>query len=125
MAVSNQDALNLARPQILPDLWRQIGLGDLLAGMLPRTVARTGLTSSATQTELTAGAILSVDDGSAGPLAIVTSGSPGAGEVKVEYSSAGIATLTFSGAVTAYSVTKTVIPSAMLAFLAADTTALG
>lgn len=126
MAVSNQDALNLANPNSLADLLRLVLVGDLLAGMVPREIVRTGLTSSATHVEPEAGKIDMVLNASNATLALVgASDTAGAGEVQVTYDSEGVATLVFGdGANTAYTVTKTVLPAGLGTTLAAETGAL-
>lgn len=124
--MTNQDALNLSNANNLPDLMRQLPWGDMLAGMVPRRIARTGLSSSATHIEPDAGmiSIVSIADNAA--LIMIEAGTAGAGEVKVTYSSAGVATLVFGdGAQTAYRVVKTVLPDGLVDFLAADSTVLG
>ena len=95
-----QEALNIANPNSLPDMARRVELGDIVAGLIPRVAARTGLASSATQVEPEPGAILAVTD-TAGTTAItMVTGTAGAGEVTVSYDTDGVATLVFgSGAV--------------------------
>lgn len=105
-----QDLLNESNIAYLPSALKEIGLGDLIAGMIPRWRTFAGLSSNATQvlnTELDgtgdsqAAIVLAVCDASNAPLAIVQTG-VGAGEVGVAYSSEGVPTLTFSGAVTGF-----------------------
>lgn len=122
---SVQDTLDKAQPHSLPDMLRKLGgFGAMLAGMRPRSTARTGLTSQATHVHPYAAAILSVDNGSGGPLAIVTGSAAGAGEVRVDYdATTGVPTLTFGdGATTAYSVTEVCVgvPQTLAATMAAD-----
>lgn len=126
MSLTIQQMLDQSNDSTLPNSLAQLrdssgnGLGAILAGLVPRLIARTGLTSSATQVEPEAGAILVVTD-TAGTTAItMVSGSPGAGEVQVTYDGNGVATLVFgSGAVTAYNVIKQVLPAGLADSLAA------
>lgn len=105
-----QDLLNESNIAYLASALKEIGLGDLIAGMIPRWRTFAGLSSNATQvlnTELDgtgdsqAAIVLAVCDASNAPLAQVQTG-VGAGEVQVAYSSDGVPTLTFSGAVTGF-----------------------
>lgn len=120
MADTLKDRLNAANPSEFPARMQEAKIGDILDGLRARLVARTGLTSSTTQVHNAPGAIISVDDGSAAPLAIIGSGAPGAGEVRVTYDADGLATLEFTGAVTAYDVTCQVLPTTHGTDLAAE-----
>lgn len=115
-----RDVLDNALPTNLPDAIREVQLGTLLAGLIPRLRVYTGLTSAAAQvlnSELDgsgddqAGVILQVNDSSDAPLAIITSGAVGAGECKVEYDSEGVPTLTFNAAVTGFKVLCQFLPA--------------
>jgi hypothetical protein len=127
MSLTVQDQIDLANDSTLGNMLAQLrdpdgdGFGKILAGLIPRLIARSGLTSSATQIEPEAGAILIVTD-TAGTTALTqVTGTAGAGEVQVTYDSNGVATLVFgSGAVTAYNVVKQVLPAGLGASLAAD-----
>ena len=90
--------------------------------MRPRNRSRTGLTSSATQVHDAAELIASVETPVGTPLAIISGGSPGAGEVSVDYDAVtGVPTITFAGAVTEYHVTGLGgVPQALAATLAGD-----
>ena len=116
-----QEALDLANPTDLPDQLRKVSPGALVAGMIPRLIDRTGLTSGATHVEPEPGAVLAVDLAGT-TLAIVSpNDTAGAGEVEITYDSDGVATLVFGdGAQTAYSVVKTVLPAGLSTVLAAD-----
>lgn len=100
--------LNQANPNNLPaqlaalkDTTNSLGLGSLLAALRPRNRSRTGLSSSATQVHDVAALILSVESTQGTPLAIITGGSPGAGEVDIAYNATtGVPTFIFNGAVT-------------------------
>lgn len=115
-------ALDRANPIELADLLREIQLGTLLtnlyAALTPRTVARTGLTSQAAHVHSVAGSITAVADSAGTTNLLIVTGAPGAGEVQVNYDSAGLATLTFSGAVTGYQVNQTGVPTAISTTLA-------
>jgi len=118
--LTNQDAINLANPNSIADLLRQIPAGDLIAGMIPRVISRT-VASNAVQVEPEAGAILSVADAAGTSALAIVTGTPGAGEVQIAYSAEGVATLTFASPVTGYQVVKTVLPAGLATYLAADT----
>lgn len=111
------EKLALTLPTDLADCLRKVLIGEILAGIIPRTVFLTGLTSSAAQVMVDEdgvecpGLIASVTDGSDAPLSIIHDGAVGAGEVLIEYDSNGLATLTFNAAVTAFSVTMMRIPA--------------
>ena len=110
-----KDSLNRANPNNLPaDVSRiakaageSLGFGDMLDAMRPRNRSRTGLTSSATQVHDVASQIMSVESPQGTPLAIISGGSPGAGEVSVDYNATtAVPTFTFAGAVTEYHTTE-------------------
>lgn len=105
-----QDLLNESNIAYLGSALKEIGLGDLIAGMIPRWRTFSGLTSAAAQVlnkeldgsgDAQAAIVLAVCDASNAPLAMVQTG-VGAGEAQVAYSSEGVPTLTFSGAVTGF-----------------------
>jgi len=121
-----QDLLNESNIAYLASALKEIGLGDLIAGMIPRWRTFAGLSSNATQvlnTELDgtgdsqAAIVLAVCDASNAPLAQVQTG-VGAGEVQVAYSSEGVPTLTFSGAVTGFQALIMPLPAALATNLA-------
>lgn len=121
-----QDLLNESNIAYLASALKEIGLGDLIAGMIPRWRTFAGLSSNATQvlnTELDgtgdsqAAIVLAVCDASNAPLAQVQTG-VGAGEVQVAYSSDGVPTLTFSGAVTGFQALIMPLPAALATNLA-------
>jgi hypothetical protein len=121
------ERLALTLPTDLADCLRKVKIADIIAGLRPRTVTLTGLTSAAAQvmvdedgeTELP-GLIASVNTSAPANLVIIHSGAVGAGEVKVEYDAEGLATLTFEAAVTAFSVTMITIPAAHATTLAGE-----
>ena len=123
-----KDQLNRANPTDLPaNLSRLLdtnglGFGDMLAAMRPRFRIRTGLSSSATQVHDAAELLVSVEAVAGTPLAIITGGTPGAGEVSVDYDAVtGVPTIEFAGAVTTYRTTGMgALPQALDAAL--DTT---
>lgn len=110
MSQTVQDKLDLANPNDLPAYLRKIydktealGFGAMLAAMRPRNRSFTGLTSSATQVHDVASLIVNVESTQGTNLSIITGGSPGAGEVSVDYDDdTGVPTLTFNAAVTTY-----------------------
>lgn len=120
MSRTLKDSLNAANPNSLPDRLRQISLGDLLAGLIPRWVARTSLTSSATHIHTQPGAIMAVADDAGTTNLLIVQGTPGAGEVQISYDSNGLATLVFAAAVTGYKVKQQVLPSGLGALLALE-----
>ncbi|HVI04133.1 MAG TPA: hypothetical protein VM869_35825 [Enhygromyxa sp.] len=125
MALTIQDMLDLSNDSTVLKALAQLrddggeGFGAILAGLIPRTIARTGLASSATQVEPEAGAIFVVTDTAGTTAYTMVTGTPGAGEVQVTYSSNGVATLVFNSAVTAYNVVKQVLPAGLADSLAA------
>ena len=112
------ERLVLSNPVDTFDCLRKVKISEILAGLRPRLVTLTGLTSAAAQvmvdtdgvTELP-GLIASVNTSAPANLVIIHSGAVGAGEVLVEYDAEGLATLTFEAAVTAFSVTMITIPA--------------
>lgn len=110
MSQTVQDKLDLANINDLASYLRKLndstnslGFGALLAAMRPRNRSRTSLTSSATQVHDVAALIVNVESTQGTNLSIITGGSPGAGEVSVDYDAdTGVPTLTFNAAVTAY-----------------------
>lgn len=118
---SVQEVLNHANPNDQHNMWNKISVGDIIAGMIPRQTARTGLTLGATQVHNIPGQILAVTDGADAPLAMITAGAPGAGQVRVTYNaSTGIPTLVFNAALTAYKVTQTVFPTGLGTILTSE-----
>lgn len=116
-----RETLNMGMPVAIPDALRQLSFGDLLAGLIPRRIARTGLASAATHVEPEAGVILTVSVADGAALSIIEAGSAGAGEALVVYDANGVATITFGdGAQTDYRVVKMVLPSGLSTKLAAD-----
>ena len=128
-----QDNLDRANPNTLPaDLQRlrdvnADGFGALLAGLIPREIIRTSLTSQAVHVEPEAGAILGLSDGTDEYLVAPTDGgtplAKGAlanGVATVAYDANGVATITFEAAKTAYTVVKQVLPAGMSVALAAN-----
>lgn len=82
-----------------------LGLGAILAALRPRNRTRTGLASSATQVHDEACIIYAVQGALGTPLAQISGGSPGAGEVSVDYNATtGVPTLIFNVALTEYTV---------------------
>lgn len=116
-----QQALNTAQPNDFPAMMNKIRFGDILAGLVPTRVERTGLDNSATHVEPSPGMILFVDVGGT-QQAILTgpAAAPGANQVRVTYDADGVATLVFGAANTGYFVVRTAAPSGLAAILAAD-----
>lgn len=115
-----QEALNLANPNSIADMAREITLGDLLAGLVPRNLVR-AVASSATQVEPEPGALFIVAIADDAALTQIEAGTAGAGEVLVVYDTNGVATLTFGdGVQTAYRVVKQVLPATIGAIMAQD-----
>lgn len=111
------ERLALTNPVDTFDCLRKVKIADVLAGLRPRTVTLTGLTSAAAQVMVDEdgvelpGLIASVNTSAPANLVIIHSGAVGAGEVLIEYDAEGLATLTFEAAVTAFSVTMITIPA--------------
>lgn len=126
MSITVQDQLDEASASGITDVALAMlrdadgnGFGYILAGLIPRTYSRTGLDSSATHIEPEAGAILAITDSAGTTGLVMTTGTAGAGEVKVTYDSEGVATLVFGdGANTAYNVIKQVLPAGLATALA-------
>jgi len=119
MAETTQDRIDKCNIQTLPqDLQKlrdvaataagvrtTLGFGAMLAAMRPRNRTRSGLSSNATQVHDEAAIIYAVQTPVGTPLAMISGGSPGAGEVSVDYdATTGVPTLIFNGAVTTYTV---------------------
>lgn len=120
MATVSQ-TLDRGHANTIPDAMRRVSLGAILAGLVPRRIARTGLVSGATHVEPEAGALLIVALADGAALIQIENGTAGAGEVLVVYNAQGVATLTFGdGAQTAYRVVKTVLPANLATNLAAN-----
>lgn len=109
-----------ARLRQLYDVDRDLGFGALLAALRPRNRSRTGLANSATQVHDRAATIITVETPIGTPLAIVTDGTPAAGQVNIAYNATtGIPTLTFNAAVTEYHTTEQgPLPQTLVATLA-------
>lgn len=115
-----QENLNQSNPTTIADMLRKLPIGDLLAGMVPKVNARTGLVSGTVHVNDIPGAISAVESPVGTTLTIIGPGdTPAAGEVAVAYSTDGVATLTFQAAVTAYSALQTSLPADLGATLAA------
>jgi hypothetical protein len=71
---------------------------------VPEKVERTGLVSGVSHVHSVAGPIYAVVDAAGTTASTIVTGTPGAGEVQITYSGAGLATLVFPGAVTEYTV---------------------
>lgn len=114
-----QERLNIASPIDIADRFRQLPVGDIMAGQIPTLVSRSGLASSATQVHSSAGQILTASNGGGTALGIVNPDvTVGATTVVVAYDANGLATLTFNAAVTAYDVTMLAMPAGLGATLA-------
>jgi hypothetical protein len=118
MADTLKDRLNAANPSEFPARMQQVKIGDILAGLVPREIVRTGLTSQATHIEPEPGVILALSDGTDEYLvAPETAGTPAAkaslacGVATVAYDVDGVATIVFEAAKTAYTVVKMVLPA--------------
>jgi hypothetical protein len=127
MADTIQTLLDKANPNDLPANLKRLrdsddnGFGALIAGLIPRRIARTGLTSGATHVEPEPGLVSVVSIADDAALTIIEAGTAGAGEALVTYDADGVATIVFGdGAQTAYRVVKQVLPKGMAAVLAAN-----
>ena len=121
MSRTVQTSLNDANPNSIADRLRQVALGNILARMIPQRLVRTGLASSATQVETTAGYVHMVQDSSDTTLTLIGEGDTiGAGKCRVTYDASGFATLLFNGAVTGYKITLLPCTDTLAADLAAD-----
>ncbi len=112
--------LNNGEPNALPDAIRQVRLGDVIAGLVPRRIVRTGLTSGTVHIEPEPGAVTAVSLVDGAVLTVIDAGAPGAGDVLAAYDGDGVATLTFNAAQTGYRVVKQVLPASLATVLAAD-----
>lgn len=109
-----RDALNRANandvPARLRQLWDEtnsVGFGDMLAALRPRNRTLSGLTSGTTHVHDQASIIFNVETPVGTNLLMISGGTPGAGEVSVDYDAAtGVPTLEFNGAVTTYTVAE-------------------
>lgn len=125
MSLTIQEMLDMSNGTTLAPALAQLrddddeGFGAILAGLIPRKIERSGLTNGTEHIEPEAGAILIVTDAAGTTAYTMVHGAAGAGEVTVEYDSEGVATLTFNGAVTEYTVTKQVLPAGLGTALAA------
>ena len=113
-----QDHLNSSNINSIADALRSVKIGEVIPGLIPRWISKTGLASSATQMLYDGGSavpkkqpliVLAVTDGSDAHLDIVAAGA-GAGKVVVAYDADAVPTFTFSGAVTAFKVLGCVLP---------------
>jgi hypothetical protein len=82
----------------------QLASATISALPVPEAVARTGLVSGVSHVHSVAGPIYAVVDAAGTTSSLIVTGTPGAGEVQITYSGAGLATLVFPGAVTEYTV---------------------
>ena len=101
----------------LADAFKAIKLGELIAGLIPRWISKSGLSSSATQIHYATDGVtkepfivLAVNLSDNTPLAIVNGG-VGAGEVGIAYDADGVPTFTFASAQTAYKVLGFSLPT--------------
>ena len=119
---TNQEALDRANPNDTHDAMRTVSLGEILDGLRPRTVGRTGLASLATHVHNAPGSILAVEEPVGTLNTIVAAGvTAGAGEVSSSFDADGLASLTFGdGVTTAYSCECTVLPAGHGVTMAAD-----
>jgi hypothetical protein len=107
------------------DRTNDLGIADLLAAIVPRNRALSGLTSSATQVHDVACIVYGIQATAGTALTMVFGAAAGAGEVRVEYSATtGVPTFTFGdGALTAYSLMCSgPLPQGILAAVALATT---
>lgn len=104
--------LDHSNPSSLPEALNVVHIGEIIAGLIPRWVVKTGLTNAATQIhvdETTPTArqqpfiVLAVTASDDTHLDIVAAGA-GAGKVVVAYDTDGVPTFTFNAAVTGYKV---------------------
>lgn len=111
MPITLTQQLDKAGPNDLPDRFRQVEIGQIIAGLIPTTIDRLGLVSQTTHVEPEPGIILLVQQPAATSAVIVGPGvTPGAGEVQVVYDENAVATLEFPAAVDTYLVVKTTLP---------------
>lgn len=127
MADTLKDRLNAANPSEFPARMQQVNIGDILAGLVPREIIRTGLSSLTTHVEPEPGVILALSDAtdvytvtpSDGTVA-TAKGALATGVAKVTYDSDGVASIEFEGNKTAYTVVKMVLPSTLGTDLAVE-----
>lgn len=112
-----QEHLDRCNINNLADVLKKLKLGELIPGLIPRWISKTGLANSATQIHYAADGVtpqpflvMAVNDGSNTPLAMVAGG-VGAGEVGVASDADGVPTLTFASALTAYKVYGVSLPA--------------
>jgi len=93
------------------------GFGTMLKSLgVPASQVFTGLTSSVTQVAPHPGWVFGVIVAGA-DVPIIYAGSPAAGEVRVTYDAAGVPTLLFKAAVTAYTLLQAAMPDTIAAAL--------
>lgn len=114
------DRLETCLPTTLPNALKAVKINEIVAGLIPRLVTYTGLTSQAAHILTSPGPVLSVNTSAHANLVPIHSGAVGAGEVLVEYDADGLATLTFEGAVTGFSVVQQVIPADLATLLTTE-----
>ncbi len=112
-----QDLLNRANITDFAAYAKNINLGDIIAGLVPQPRTLT-VTSGTTHVHDVAAALLFVQTPVGTNLAQITAGSPGAGEVSVDYDTEGVPTLIFAGAVTTYTVVEQTLPAGLTTELA-------
>lgn len=112
-----QELLNRANITDFAAYAKLISLGDIIAGLIPAARTRT-VTSGATQIHDVAASLTNVESPVGTNLSMITAGSPGAGEVSVDYDTEGIPTLIFAAAVTTYTVTEQTLPAGLATALA-------
>lgn len=109
---TTREVLDHSNPSSLPEALNVVRIGEIVAGLIPRWVVKTGLANAATQIhvdETTPTArrqpfiVLAVTLADDTPLDIVAAGA-GAGKVVVAVDTDGVPTFTFSAAVTGYKV---------------------
>jgi len=114
-----QDRLNTASPSDIADRFRQLPIGDILAGLIPSQATYAGLASSATHVNPVAGNITAVSVSAAAKVIVDSTVTAGAGEVQVTYDAQGVGTLVFGdGANTGYTVTLNALPAGLATILA-------
>lgn len=116
-----QERLNTASPNDVADRLRQVNIGDIVQGLIPKLNSRTSLASSATQVHDKAAVILQVSTGAGAERVIINPDvTVGALTVVVTYDTEGVATLVFNSAVTAYDVTELALSAGLGTALAAE-----
>lgn len=113
-----QELVNRANITDFAAYAKKLNLGDIIAGLVPKPRTLSGLASNATQVHDVAAALLFVQTPVGTNLAQITAGSPGAGEVSVDYDAEGIPTLIFAAAVTTYTVVEQTLPANLTTELA-------